>query len=87
MEGEIVDILRAKRHLGRTKKSLELTLLESMINIQQCQVISIDMCKSHLCLIRLLLHLIWSHKTLRDFKCSKKRQEEKWTRANNVAQM
>lgn len=56
-----------------------LTLLESMINVKQRQVISIDVCKTHLSLICLFLHLIGSHKTLRDFKRSKEKQEEKWT--------
>lgn len=56
-----------------------------MVNIQQRQVITVDVRKSHLGLVRLLLHLIRTHKTLRDFKRSKERQEKKWTQ-QQVAQ-
>lgn len=52
-----------------------LTLLKGMVNIQQRQVITINMCKTHLTFISLFLHLIRSHKTLRDFKYSKKENE------------
>lgn len=55
-----------------------------MINVQQRQVIAIDVREPHLRLVRLLLHLIGPHKTLRDFKRSKERQEKKMDAANKL---
>ena len=50
-------------------------------------MISINVRKSHFCLVSLLFHLIRSHKTLRDFKCSKEKTRREMDAANRVAQM
>lgn len=63
----------------------QLTLLESVINVEQRQVVSIDVCKAHLRLVGLLLHLIRSHKTLRDFKRSRKDKRKGGREASRVA--
>lgn len=43
-----------------------LTLLKGVIYVEKSQVVSIDMGKSHLGLVGLLFHLIWTNKTLGD---------------------
>jgi hypothetical protein len=58
-----------------------------MIDVQQRQVIAVNVRESHLRLIRLLLHLIRSHKTLRDFKRSKGKTRREMDAANDVARM
>lgn len=43
-----------------------LTLLEGVVDVEKGQMVTINMCESHLGLIRLLLHLVWSYKALWD---------------------
>lgn len=43
-----------------------LTLFEGVVDIEQGQVVAIDVSESHLCLVRLFLHLRGPHEALRN---------------------
>ena len=60
------DMLQACHIIIKDFLKSRLTLLESMVDIEEGKVVTVYMREPHLRLICLLLHLVWTHKALWD---------------------
>ena len=53
-----------------------------MIDVEKCEMVSIDVSKSHLCLVCLLFGLSWSNKDLGN--CEREREKERGERRERI---